>query len=196
MPDAPTFGKICAEALKTAKRANPNLGWDEVANIIQQTHDSMHDLTLTAEEPKVPRMSKKDVNGALFDAICEACELNAKEMTRPARGRVGKAVSEIRAASPDVTPEEIARRAKLYRRLHPTWGNPTPTALSAYWHEGSGDKTDRAKRDTYQEPQHWRAVLLERGMPGWSQGALEQIVTRQWNEVRALYGSQILARIQ
>lgn len=160
MSDSPQFGVRCAAALKEAKRANANLGWQEIAAIIQAQHDSINDLTLTPEEPK-PRVSKKDLNGALFDALCAACGTTTKEMTGRARGRVGKALSEIRSVAPDVTPEEIVRRGKLYKQRHRDWPL-TPTALSGHWHElGGGDKTATAKRDIYQDLPNWKDIAAQ-----------------------------------
>lgn len=53
-------------------------------------------------------------------------------LTAGAGGRVGKALSEIRGSDPEVTPDEIRRRATHYRAHYPGAGI-TSTALAAHW---------------------------------------------------------------
>jgi hypothetical protein len=78
------------------------------------------------------------------------------------KGCIVESRKQIMEASPDVTAEEIARRAALYRRKHPTWPL-TATSLCKYWSEfGPADKTQLAKDDLYQAPDgDWKAAALE-----------------------------------
>jgi hypothetical protein len=66
-------------------------------------------------------------------------------------------------ATPGVTAEDIAARAALYRRRHPTWPC-TATALCKHWAElgPAHNATQLAKEDIYQEPQgDWRTAALK-----------------------------------
>jgi hypothetical protein len=68
----------------------------------------------------------------LFDALATACGSNPAEMTHAAARACGVALAEIRQVSPDLTPDEIARRADNYRR-HFTGAALTPSALAKHW---------------------------------------------------------------
>jgi hypothetical protein len=91
----------------------------------------------------VPRKQKKEVNPReasvrrlLFCALVEEWlghpyEVVADRLTRSERGRVNRAVAELRAVGVD-DPDEIHRRALIYRLRFP--GCPvTPQALTANW---------------------------------------------------------------
>jgi hypothetical protein len=91
----------------------------------------------------VPRKQKKDVDSReasvrrlLFCALVEEWlghpyEAVADRLTRSERGRVNRAVAELRAVGVD-DPDEIHRRALIYRVRFP--GCPvTPQALTANW---------------------------------------------------------------
>lgn len=68
----------------------------------------------------------------LFDALAEACGSVLTEMTKRAKSACGVALAEIRAASPDVTPDEIRRRAANYRAQF-KGAALTPSALANHW---------------------------------------------------------------
>jgi hypothetical protein len=91
----------------------------------------------------VPRKQKKDVDPReasvrrlLFCALVEEWlgqpyEAVADRLTRSERGRVNRAIAELRAVGVD-DPDEIHRRALIYRLRFP--GCPvTPQALTANW---------------------------------------------------------------
>jgi hypothetical protein len=104
---------------------------------------------------------KKAQRDLLFDALAAIGGGAVGQMTRAMRGCINGSLKQIIEASPDVTPEEIARRAALYRRRHPTWPC-TATALCKYWSElGPANPTTAAKEDLYQEPVgDWHATVL------------------------------------
>jgi hypothetical protein len=67
----------------------------------------------------------------LMDAL-GACDGDIEELSKPAWGRVAKALSEIKSVMPDVTPDEIKARAKNYR-IHFEGAALTSTALAKHW---------------------------------------------------------------
>jgi hypothetical protein len=74
-----------------------------------------------------PRQRPRD---ELFDAMTEACGIIQSEMTRTLHGQASKAVVELRKAG--ATPDEVARRADVYRSLYPD-NTLTPAALCKHW---------------------------------------------------------------
>lgn len=79
-----------------------------------------------AEKPK-PQKRERPRN-PLFDALAEATGENPEI----AGGRIGKALSAIVKAMPDVTPEEIQRRARNYT-THFRDAALSSTALASWW---------------------------------------------------------------
>lgn len=106
----------------------------------------------------------------IFDALAVACGHNLGELTDSGTGSIVKAVSQIRKASPDVTPEEIGRRVENYRRKHPSWGL-TPPAIAKHWAELGGGGT-RSREEL-------EAILAKHpGNPDWT-GYLAETVTME-----------------
>lgn len=105
---------------------------------------------------------------ALFEALAVATGVKLTELTKSQRGRINAALAEIIVATPNVTPEEIHRRARAYKKAHYQW-DLTPTSLCSHWSEFSVDleaKTAAAKRDVYQkEPAGWLKAA-EKAFPG------------------------------
>jgi hypothetical protein len=95
--------------------------------------------------------------------------------------------------SPDLTVEEIERRAAAYKRRWTDPRNWSPMALSKHWHEfGQGDKTKAAKNDIYQEPVGWQAVLIDK----YGEGMREQIDGgRKWLDFGPDTRKEVLAII-
>lgn len=82
------------------------------------------------EKPK-RREAKPRERNPLFDALAEL-DGGAENLTPTAASRVGAKLAGIRKASPDVTPEEIRRRAANLRALYPT-ARATASSLEANW---------------------------------------------------------------
>lgn len=181
-----TFGQRTAEKLRSAKRASPSLGWDEVANIIQAEFDA---LTFEAKREK---MTPREKMSGLFDALASSCGQNTKELPRAMLRAVGVALSDIRAVTPDVSPEEIERRAGCYRQKHRDWPLTAP-ALAKYWGEFGAGHTRTGKIDPYVEPPSiWREVAkaLFPDAKDWINPHDFDAV--KWADVRLTLGPQIL----
>jgi hypothetical protein len=99
------------------------------------------------QTPDAERVSKAKTeivaDTPVFCALVEACGARLDEVTGPARFRYGKAVAEIRAATPDVTPDEIRRRAARYRDRFPRWAL-TAHALAKHWSQVGPAEHDHA----------------------------------------------------
>jgi hypothetical protein len=186
MPDKPAFGPRVAARLREWKRANPTTSADQFyAKLEEVANDELKMLSLLER----PRFSKREAQSVLFEALAEACGLVPVEMTKPEQRVCAVASAEIRQASPDVTPFEIKRRARLYRTRHRDWPL-TPKALCLHWSSlGEGDRTLTAKRDVYTEPVGWREVAA-RLFPG------ADFSDREWADIRVTFGAQILGAMQ
>lgn len=68
----------------------------------------------------------------IFEALCSATGTDARSLTKPGRGALNAALRDIRAASPEVTPDEIKRRAGRYSRKFPSAALTAP-ALAKHW---------------------------------------------------------------
>jgi len=150
-----THAEKLYETLAAERQAGP-IGKDRWLALVQQAFD---EACAAAPAPR-PKSTRSHLD-SLFDALCAVQGCNGSQMTRSMKGCIVESRKQIMEASPDVTAEEIARRAALYRRKHPTWPL-TATSLCKYWSEfGPADKTQLAKSDVYQVPSgDWRGATL------------------------------------
>ena len=85
-------------------------------------------------QPAAPKPSRVTTRprSPLFDALALVCGLSVEHMTKSEGGRVGKALSDIRAVKPDLTTEDITAVAQNFKKLMP-WCDITPTAIATRW---------------------------------------------------------------
>lgn len=105
--------------------------------LLEQQPSAAAPLTLpgmenTATRPVSPKHQQRPRN-SLFDALAVACGNNLAEMTERAAKACGVALNEIRRACPDVTPEEIRRRADNFRRANRPDYRLTPSKFVLEW---------------------------------------------------------------
>lgn len=108
------------------------------------------DLVLT-DEPSPKRERPRNL---LFDALAVLDCPNLTELTQSAGSRVAKALSQIRAVSPDVAVEDIRNRAANYR-LHLPNASLTSTALAAHWGRCAGPPIVVERRAV---TPHWKLI--------------------------------------
>jgi uncharacterized protein YdaU (DUF1376 family) len=78
-----------------------------------------------------PPAAKVKARNLLFDALAEI-EGGADKITEPMAAAIGTALSHIKKASPDVTPDEIRKRTANLP-LHMPSARATATSLSKHW---------------------------------------------------------------
>jgi hypothetical protein len=112
-------------------------------------------------------LRKKKPKGAararnpLFDALALGTGTrDLSQLTRAAAKAIAVALADIQAVTPDLTVDEINRRAAAYKRRWTDPRNLSAPALAKHWGqfatlEGEG-KTRAALFDVYQEPKNWR----------------------------------------
>jgi hypothetical protein len=117
-------------------------------------------LTLSADPESKPGPKKTRTRNPLLDALAIIDGSNVNQVTPSAWAAIGKALADIKAVTEDVTPDEIARRAAIYRAKHRDWAL-TPSALAKHW--ANCDRTSNfapapAKLNA-NEPKAWKAWL-------------------------------------
>jgi hypothetical protein len=83
-------------------------------------------------EAAISAPAKQRERNPLFDALASVDGSNPQEVQGAAARAIGVALAEIRRATPDVTPDEIKRRAAMWPRHFPD-AVFTPTALAKWW---------------------------------------------------------------
>jgi hypothetical protein len=160
------------EHIQTKQTTWAKLRGDDVAAIVQSEFNS---FTGEPELPFAPdssvplpelggtgRAGKKPAErDPLFDALyLSTTNGSLAEITKRSGRTTAVALAEIRKVTPDVTPEEIERRALCYKRAHRDWPL-TPSSLCKNWSEFSlNPETIKQKLDPYQIPPNWRERFM------------------------------------
>lgn len=162
------------------------------AEFVAKADALLHDEKLASK--KKPKGTPRERN-LLWDALALSTgQRNLTEISRSAGRLIGTALADIKEASPDVTPEEIRRRADLYKRRHPTWTISAP-ALAKHWGEYSQfseeERTRAAKDDVYQEPHLWSVAAADL----YGCAIATQMQEKGWDNLGTDYRRAILSRI-
>lgn len=160
------------------------------------TRDDIIDLADACLDEEIERrkrfkIPKKEAD-ALFEAMIEACKMNRDEALATAGAKIGTAVSNIKQATPSVTPEEILRRARAYATKHPTWPL-TPTSLAGHWSEFAPKDAGHISHaiSIYTEPEGWRD-MAQKAFKGYSVDWSEKV----WSELSTATRKDILEKGQ
>lgn len=185
-----TYGKKLWDALR---EDSARLGRKcTEAEFVAKADALLHDEKLASK--KKPKGTPRERNLLWDELALSTGQRNLTEISRSAGRLIGTALADIKEALPDVTPEEIRRRADLYKRRHPTWTISAP-ALAKHWGEFSQfseeERTRAAKDDVYQEPAGW--VIIAANLYG--QHAAVQMSAKGWLEIGTDYRRAILSKI-
>ena len=103
-------------------------------------------------EPLPPAATTRKVDH-LWDAVCKACAIDGRQLTKTGRGALNRAVKELRDAG--ATAEQVADRAAAYRKAYPD-AALTPMALAKHWASFSPEAKPKRTSvwDNY-EPPEW-----------------------------------------
>ncbi len=140
---APEFGKALREALEDGilkhhgyPSDTPSMGYRPSSSISSSFSNSSSSSILAPAEPsQAVAVEHHPANGSrppdlLFEAVCEACSIDWRKLTKSGRGMVNRAVGDLRQVG--AKPEEVHERALAYRVLYPEV-TLTPPALSKHW---------------------------------------------------------------
>ena len=93
--------------------------------------DRPETVPLSKTERSVRTNTKSDRKpDLLFDAVCKVCGHDIKRLTSAERGRINRALKDLRAVQ--ATPEQIETAAKRWRQMYPN-ATLTPTAIASHW---------------------------------------------------------------
>lgn len=142
---------------------------------------------------RLERPAKVNGRDILFDAIVTACGGDLSCLTTSYSAQVAKAKKEIVAATPDVTPDEILRRATRYRAAYRD-AACTPLALAKHWPEFPLPKK---AVDLYKEPSAaWRGVLRAIGHENkWDDATVNDYANGPWHQVPSNLREQVYKRL-
>jgi len=93
-----------------------------------------------------------------FDALCVFEGIASAEIGA-AGSRIGRQLQIIKASTPEVTPEEIARRGRAYVKQWPAIA-PTAAGLAKHWPSLGSNGHAASGPSPITEPADWRARLL------------------------------------
>lgn len=88
---------------------------------VSKTESSKTEVTLA------PRARGRDL---LFEAVVEVCGQDARRLTSSERGRINKALKDLREVG--ATPEQVRKAASRWTTTYPS-ARLTPTAIAANW---------------------------------------------------------------
>lgn len=94
----------------------------------------------TVSENRKKNTRERDL---LFESVVDVCGHDARALTKSERGRINKAVGDLRGAS--ATPEQVAAAARRWRVHFPS-ARLTATALANHWSTLIGGATDDGRR--------------------------------------------------
>lgn len=136
---------------------------------------------LAIEFPRAAGTKRQGGRDLLFDAIANVCGVDLNGLTREYAKRIATAKRDILEASPDVTPDEVTKRAEAWRRKYPTCPL-TPQALANHWPSlGETQRLTRgAKRDNYIEPEGWKTSREAQDAMNASDETWQIIIARGW----------------
>lgn len=90
--------------------------------------------------------STRKATDRLFEAMCQACGHDPKRLTSAERGRINKALKDLRSVG--ATAEEITAAASQWTRIYPN-ATLTPTAMAAHWSKLTSRRTAGTTTDTH-----------------------------------------------
>ena len=131
----------------------------------------------------------------LFMALCQACAIDYAKCTKTQVKGINQCLTELRDVCPELVPDEITHRAKIYKQKHPTW-ELTPRALVKNWGTLFNGTTLPSKVD---EPAGWRERIDELFTPDEreaSPATIEFLRKNEWSRMTRDRQQGIIRRMQ
>lgn len=178
-----TIGQKARDALYAARKpGEPPLTPEQVAYIIDDAIRSFRRKKAQA----LPKETKAERN-LHFDALAVGCGYKLTEIVNGAGRMIGTALADIQRATPEVTPDEISRRIREYKRRHRDWPC-TPKAIASHWAELAPPDELARQLDPYLEPANWREKAAQM-YPG------IDFADRPWNDIGITIRADIVRRL-
>ena len=116
--------------------------------------------------PKKKKGGRARERNELLDALAVLSGGSVETVTDSMWGAAAKALSEIKAVCPDVTPDMIGKAAQAYRIEWPK-ASLSPSALAKHWSQfapGAKKEGGRVSQGVAEPTWGWRAVAAELGL--------------------------------
>ena len=142
------FDACAAKAKELGRRLN-GAEW-------KQTVQSVYDQ-FQAEAAAGSKIDKR-TQTELFNAMAMACGINPLECPAVMKKTISVALADIRTVTPNLTPDEIGRRARAYKSKHRDWPL-TAMSLAKWWGEFGQDQAKTFAARTSLEPEGWEEAV-------------------------------------
>ena len=145
-PNTYTLGAACATSGTPCLRLGTETQQGSVPRLEKNVLEESPELAVpTAREGEAAQKAKApQARNPLLVALVVTDGSKSEEVTKSAWGAAGRALVEIKAVCPDVTPSEIERRASHYHTQFPD-AAISPTALSKHWARCQNARTATTK---------------------------------------------------
>ena len=161
------------------------------SSLLPESGEPDSSLPLTQAEPHefkdqdgTPKKERGARSDLCFEFLVNLTGASMGSVTKAMRGEINAALRDIRAVLPEVTPDEMARRATRYRERWPRV-TCSPSALAKHWGSLGSDSTPPAQAASSTAFQLVPADSGRAGPPeGW-QDAMAALWGPDWTEVYA-----------
>ena len=174
------FAERAFDACKAkADELGRKLTAEEWKAVIQQEYDACQAEWFAEAKPKIDRRTQAE----LFNAMAMACGMNPLEVTGTMKKTIAVALADIRSVTPGLTPDEIAKRARVYKTKHRDWPL-TVMSLAKYWGDlGANDMGRTFAAQVGLEPPNWKETLPKL-MPDAEPATISYMINQLgWNRI-------------
>ena len=179
------FNACAAKAKELGRRLN-EAEWKQA---VQSVYDQ-YQADTTQAATRIDKRSQTE----LFNALCMACGINPLECPSGMKKTISVALADIRSVTPNLTPDEIARRARAYKSKHRDWPL-TAMSLAKWWGEFGQDPAKTFAARSSMEPDGWKEVVPDL-MPDADPASISYIVNQMgWSRMSSDMQTAIKKRL-
>lgn len=167
-PSVATISRKTGLSTRTVQRCIQNLhDLGELSTMDRPGHSNLYRVVMSETKTDENRQSQKSQLPAIvavakrdeiWDAVMDACGVNASTINSQERGRHNRAVKALKESG--ATPEQVAIRASAYRVKFPNVAL-TPIALASHWSELDADVVGQ-QVVAKEVPKGWNAIKQAR----------------------------------
>lgn len=180
------FAACAARAQELGRRLN-EAEWKET---VQSVYDQFPHEPAAPAAPKIDKRQQAE----LFNALAMACGINPLECPTAMKKTISVALADIRTVTPNLTPDEIGRRARAYKSKHRDWPL-TAMSLAKWWGEFGQDQAKTFAARSSLEPDGWKEILPQ-VMPDADTSTMSYIINQMgWSRMSSDMQTAIKKRL-
>lgn len=167
-PSVATISRKTGLSTRTVQRCIQNLhDIGELSTMDRPGHSNLYRVVMSeiktdekqkSQQSKLPAIVPAAKRDEIWDAVMDACGVNASTINSQERGRHNRAVKALKESG--ATPEQVAIRASAYRVKFPNVAL-TPIALASHWSELDADVVGQ-QVIAKEVPKGWNAIKQAR----------------------------------